>query len=58
MHQESIDYLRRRESAERAAAKSASNLAARRAHQELAEHYALLVLRAAPRASQRIIGEG
>lgn len=37
------DYYRLRESQERAAAKVASNLAARRAHQELAEHYARAV---------------
>jgi hypothetical protein len=38
-----IDYARRREVQERAAAKRASTLAARRAHQELARLYAQLV---------------
>lgn len=37
---EETDYLRRREAQERAAAKRASTLAARRAHQQLAERYA------------------
>ena len=36
------DYARRREAQERAAAKQASTLAARRAHQELAQLYAQL----------------
>ena len=44
MHEsESEDYLRRREAAERAAAKSATSEAARRAHQELARSYAELL---------------
>nr|NUR37939.1 hypothetical protein [Sphingomonas sp.] len=38
-----IHYARRREVQERAAAKQASSLAARRAHQELARLYAQLV---------------
>jgi hypothetical protein len=38
-----IDHYRRREAEERAAAKRATNLAARRAHQELALLYATLV---------------
>lgn len=37
-----MDYVRRREAQERAAAKQASTLAARRAHQELAQLYAQL----------------
>ncbi len=41
----SIDYLRSREMAERAAAKRAQSLAARHVHQELAQHYAELVRR-------------
>jgi len=40
-----IDYVRRREAQERAAAKQAETLAARRAHQELAQLYAQLALR-------------
>ena len=39
---DSIDYARRREAQERAAAKQARSLAARRAHQELAQIYARL----------------
>jgi hypothetical protein len=39
----SVEYFRRRELAERAAAKSAGSDAARRAHQELAQSYAELV---------------
>ena len=38
----SVDYLRAREMAERAAAKRAQSLAARHVHQELAQHYAEL----------------
>ena len=41
--QQSVDYFRRRERAERAAAKNAGSDAARRAHQELAQGYAELV---------------
>ena len=37
-----IEYARRREAQERAAAKQAETLAARRAHQELAQLYAQL----------------
>jgi hypothetical protein len=38
-----LDYFRRREQAERAAAKTASCDIARRVHQELAQHYADLL---------------
>jgi len=38
-----LDYVRRREVQERAAAKQALSLAARRAHQELAQLYSELV---------------
>ena len=41
-----VDYLRAREMAERAAAKRAQSMAARHAHQELAQHYAALARRA------------
>jgi hypothetical protein len=41
--QNSADYFRRRERAERAAAKSAGSEAARRVHQELAQNYADLL---------------
>ena len=37
---DSIDYARRREAQERAAAKRAETLAARRVHQQLAQMYA------------------
>lgn len=37
---ESLEYFRRREYAERAAAKSATTIAARGLHQELAQNYA------------------
>lgn len=40
LHQESLEYFRRRERAERAAAKHAASEAARRVHQELAQEYA------------------
>jgi hypothetical protein len=40
------EYLRRREMAERAAAKKAASDAARRVHQELAQSYAELLRRA------------
>lgn len=43
MNSESHDYFRRRELAERAAAKSAASDAARRIHQELAQGYAALL---------------
>lgn len=43
LDQESQDYLRGRERAERAAAKSAVSNAARRAHQELARRYSELL---------------
>ena len=38
-----IEYLRRRERQERAAAKRSPSLAARLAHQELAQRYAVLI---------------
>jgi len=41
--QDSADYFRRRELAERAAAKQASSEAARRIHQQLAQSYAEMV---------------
>ena len=40
---DSIDYFRRRELAERAAAKSATTIAARGLHQELAQSYSDLL---------------
>jgi len=40
---DSFEYLRRREQAERAAAKNATSDAARRVHQELAQNYAELL---------------
>ena len=43
LDQKSLDYFRRREQAERCAAKSASSGEARRAHQELALRYGELV---------------
>jgi hypothetical protein len=43
--QESMDYFRRRELAERAAAKNAMSQAARRIHQELAQEYVQLLRR-------------
>jgi hypothetical protein len=42
---QSVEYFRRREQAERAAAKYAGSDAARRVHQELAENYAELLRR-------------
>ena len=42
---ETIEYFRRRERAERAAAKNAASEAARRVHQELAQSYAELLRR-------------
>ncbi len=41
--EQSADYLRKRERAERAAAKYAASNAARRVHQELAQNYAELL---------------
>jgi hypothetical protein len=38
-----VDYLQRRERQERAAAKRAPTLAARLAHQQMAQHYAELI---------------
>lgn len=43
LDQDSRDYFRRRERAERAAAKRAGCEIARRIHQELAQNYAALV---------------
>ncbi len=43
MTYEETDYFRRREMQERAAAKSAANLAARRVHQQMAEYYAAML---------------
>lgn len=40
MTEDQIEYFRRRERQERAAAKSADSLVARRIHQQLAEEYA------------------
>jgi hypothetical protein len=40
---DSIEYFRRRELAERAAAKSATTIAARGRHQELAQNYSDLL---------------
>jgi hypothetical protein len=40
---DSFEYFRRRERAERAAAKIAGTEAARRAHQEMAQQYAAMV---------------
>jgi hypothetical protein len=40
-----LDYIRRREAQERAAAKLAPTLSARRVHQEMAQLYALLASR-------------
>lgn len=37
------EYFRRREMQERAAAKTAVSLAARRVHQQMAEHYAAML---------------
>lgn len=45
LDQESLEYFRRRERAERAAAKTAESEAARRVHQELAQGYAQLLRR-------------
>ena len=44
LDQDSLDYFRRRERAERAAAKHAASEAARRVHQELAQSYAEMML--------------
>lgn len=45
MHKNQSEYLRNREQAERAAAKNAASVAARRVHQELANNYAELLRR-------------
>lgn len=50
LDQQSLDYFRRRELAERAAAKQAASGAARRVHQELAQEYARLLARPAANA--------
>lgn len=44
---EDVEFWRRRERQERAAAKQAADLGVRRAHQELAVQYSLLILDAA-----------
>ena len=49
---ESQDYFRRRERAERAAAKNAATESARRIHQELAQGYAALLRNAGGMSSQ------
>ncbi|MGE5564259.1 MAG: hypothetical protein ACM3ZV_13280 [Bacillota bacterium] len=43
MDKDTLEYFRRREQAERTAAKTASCDVARRVHQELAQHYAELL---------------
>ena len=43
MTYQETEYFRRREGQERAAAKSARTLAARRVHQEMAENYAAIL---------------
>jgi hypothetical protein len=43
LDRESLEYFRRREHAERAGAKSATTIAARGLHQELAQNYAQLL---------------
>lgn len=50
-HSESQDYFRRRELAERAAAKNAATDMARRIHQELAQGYAALLRKPADGAN-------
>ena len=53
---ESQDYIRRREQAERAAAKNAATETARRVHQELAQSYAAMLrnpMREEPRRVSR-----
>jgi IS5 family transposase len=45
-----LDYARGREANERAAAKSAPTVAARRAHQEVAQYFAKIVHRPAGRS--------
>ena len=53
VEKDSVEYLRRRERAERAAAKRALSNVARRIHQELAQKYAeLLHVPRAPRQPQ------
>ena len=46
MDQKSVEYFRARERIERAAARTATTEAARRAHLELAQSYAALVAKA------------
>jgi hypothetical protein len=48
-----IDYVRRREAQERAAAKRAPTLEARRAHQEMAQRFAELTFGPAPPCESR-----
>jgi hypothetical protein len=52
--QQSADYFRQREFAERAAAKNAPSKAARRVHQELARSYAELLREDRSRAALRV----
>ena len=59
MTYDEIQYFRRREMQERAAAKRASNVSARRVHQQMAEGYAALlagVVLREPLASLRAYG--
>jgi hypothetical protein len=44
MSDEDLEYYRRRERQERLAAKSAASLPARRAHQELALRYSVMIM--------------
>jgi hypothetical protein len=44
MSDEDLDYYRRRERQERLAAKSATSLAARRIHQDLALRYSVMLM--------------
>ena len=43
MNHDEVGYFRRREWQERAAAKNAASLLARRVHQQMAEHYAAIL---------------
>jgi hypothetical protein len=59
MTYEELEYFRRREMQERAAAKKASNLHARRIHQQMAEVYAAIISSVAlrdPLSSLRVRG--
>ena len=50
MPSDDLEFWRRRERQERAAAKQATDVGVRRAHQELAVQYSLLILDAAVRS--------